>query len=181
MKMKAKQQILTLAVLLFTTLLLTSCGQECPECIEEPVTSYTPVLCVGFREYGPGQTFINPYEQQGFIFGSYSGPPTAYSPSSFETESLNNLSGLVIESNGMRVDLPIGTNEVRIQAAVPTNATELTIAAIDDWKNTIHEAVIPNDATLHMVTITPKGSDIFHITFNGGDGEALLIEICIDE
>jgi hypothetical protein len=130
---------------------------------------------VGFREYGPGQFFSNPYEQQGFSFIVETGPEQ------WETIALEDMSGLKIESVGLRVDLPMGTDRAMIQAAVPTGSSELIIKAIGDQKNTLHEAIIPGDATLHKVTITRDQADIFHVTLNGGDESAILIEVCIDE
>lgn len=163
--------------LILTSLLFIGAASGCAPCPECPEpTAPPPVsLCVGFREYGPGHSFSNPYDFLGFTFSISPGP------AQFETVTIDDLSGLKIESNGLRVDLPMATDRTWIQAAVPRAASVLTIDAIDDQKNSLHQAIIPNDATLHQVTITRETADIFHLTFNGGDGTAVLIEICIDE
>ncbi|NIM95003.1 MAG: hypothetical protein GTO18_14985 [Anaerolineales bacterium] len=105
-------------VLTFTLIIIiaSSCT-PCPECPEPP-----PVpLCVGFREYGPGQSFSNPYEQLRFTFSISPGPKQ------FETSAIDDLSGLTVESNGLRIDLLMGTHRTWNQAAVPRTATALPL------------------------------------------------------
>jgi len=147
--------------------LVEICVNTEPEVPAEP-------QCLDFSDLVAGLEVGPSFEKDGFVFSAIAGDPQRI----YQTDTPGELA-LRVNHGGVEISLPRAT--ARLAVCIESHNPEpLQIVAYNSNGDVVAQVTAPGEpeGTLHCVEVSDQ--EITSLVIEGGEGEGLLVEICID-